>query len=740
MKVKKRGRDFVVIVAAFTLFIAMLPMTPMVISSHAASGDTISARIWKETTYTWHCGKGSKMEGNTYEIGKWYGKVTEKDGTTTSHLAYCVDPSKNPDEGSGKAIEMSDNATMTQALYYSYGYPEWDTLKKWIEKKHPAAWKNWQEKCDGTVKSPYMLCHFALGYLKNSRDWNAYLTAAETTFAKQVGAEMKALPDPQINSYISFDREEGRSPQMTFLSLQEGFQSPDYTLKGASPRNYVTYQVAEGYSFTNETTGIKYGPGETATIRNGETVHVNAELSMEGSLFATGKLPGHVGDYTAYKFVTDPAYQDIYFFAKGGDDSCSITNSIPALVYGSVSLRKTMETSNGDSVAEEGAEFRLWPEEYGPDGFEAAPDAFKDTLKVGNNGFTAVSRNLPAFADGGFSGRYLVDQTGGSSSVEWLDTVTISINGTGDVQYVDLGTDRLKTSPLKIIKKDVDTGEQVKEPGTRFMIRDNKTGKSYSRDGTTFFETDADGVISWEEFPAGNYTLIEIHAPEDYEEAESVDFTVNGGEQEVCVYSEDRHVPAEIRTSASAADTGNHITKAEGMKTVIDKVSYSHLRKGAGYVLYGILMDKEKNEPVMMDGKEVTAVKSFTAESGSGSVDMSFDIDASELAGKSITVFETLTLDEETVAEHSDIDDQEQMIHFVRVEPPEEITVANPPETGMYVKPPQIVTADRITVDESKEAAGPETGDSKTVYVYMLTAFLASAAVATLFRKKRKQI
>jgi hypothetical protein len=92
-------------------------------------------------------------------------------------------------------------------------------------------------------------------------------------------------------------------------------------------------------------------------------------------------------------------------------------------------------------------------------------------------------------------------------------------------------------------------------------------------------------------------------------------------------------------------------------KIVTDTVTYTNLIPGMEYELSGVLMDKKSG-----NSTEITATKKFTPDKANGSVDMSFEIDASKFAGKSIVVFETLKLNGNVVAEHKDINDKDQTV------------------------------------------------------------------------------
>lgn len=55
-------------------------------------------------------------------------------------------------------------------------------------------------------------------------------------------------------------------------------------------------------------------------------------------------------------------------------------------------------------------------------------------------------------------------------------------------------------------------------------------------------------------------------------------------------------------------------------------------------------MDKETGKPVMVDGKELTAEKIFTAEKAAGSIDLEFVFDITDFKNKKVVVFEKLFL------------------------------------------------------------------------------------------------
>ena len=69
----------------------------------------------------------------------------------------------------------------------------------------------------------------------------------------------------------------------------------------------------------------------------------------------------------------------------------------------------------------------------------------------------------------------------------------------------------------------------------------------------------------------------------------------------------------EIETTAKDAKSGTHFGKPEGKVTIVDTLEYKGLKKGETYKLTGTLMNKETGKPFMVNGKPVTAEKTFKA-------------------------------------------------------------------------------------------------------------------------------
>ena len=143
-------------------------------------------------------------------------------------------------------------------------------------------------------------------------------------------------------------------------------------------------------------------------------------------------------------------------------------------------------------------------------------------------------------------------------------------------------------------------------------------------------------------------------------------------------------VPA-IHTTLQG-DAG-HESAATSHVTLTDTVEYTGLTPGKSYTATGTLHlvndDGTDGGAVRdADGGEVTARASFRAESSDGSVDVTFDFDAPDLAGRTVVAFEDVSRDGVTYATHADVTDEGQTVRFPAIR-----TTATADATGDHELP-----------------------------------------------------
>ena len=126
------------------------------------------------------------------------------------------------------------------------------------------------------------------------------------------------------------------------------------------------------------------------------------------------------------------------------------------------------------------------------------------------------------------------------------------------------------------------------------------------------------------------------------------------------------------KIGTTATVDGQHTADPTGEITIVDVVEYTGLTPGKTYTISGVLMDKATGEPLLVgeEQAQVTAEVEFTPESADGTVELTYTLDASALAGTTIVVFETLYSDGVEIAAHADINDENQTVEITEPEKP----------------------------------------------------------------------
>lgn len=131
------------------------------------------------------------------------------------------------------------------------------------------------------------------------------------------------------------------------------------------------------------------------------------------------------------------------------------------------------------------------------------------------------------------------------------------------------------------------------------------------------------------------------------------------------------YVPKAGTTAGDIIDNA-HDALATKEVTIVDIVKYSNLQPNKEHKVIGRLMDKDTGKALVIDGKEVVEEVIFTShESGTGTVEVRFTIDASKLEGSTLVAFEKIYngIDSKAkiVAEHEDLEDKEQSVFVPKV-------------------------------------------------------------------------
>ena len=229
-------------------------------------------------------------------------------------------------------------------------------------------------------------------------------------------------------------------------------------------------------------------------------------------------------------------------------------------------------------------------------------------------------------------------------------------------------------------------GEKTAEPAEQITITDTveysglTAGQEYTLRGELVFQATGEPVMSDEEPVTAEATFVAPGSEGTIDIPFTFDATGLEGQSVVVfetlyqgeiIIAEHRDLADEGQTitftelpriGTTATVDGSHTADPTGEITIVDVVKYSGLNPGETYTISGVLMNKGSGEPLLVDGAEITAETEFTPESADGTVELTYTLDASILAGTTIVVFETLYQDSVEVVSHADINDEAQTV------------------------------------------------------------------------------
>ena len=189
-----------------------------------------------------------------------------------------------------------------------------------------------------------------------------------------------------------------------------------------------------------------------------------------------------------------------------------------------------------------------------------------------------------------------------------------------------------------------------------------------------------------------------------------------------------------IGTTATDGADGDKTVTADMEATIVDTVEYTNLIPGEEYTLTSALYVKHVNEEgnvteealLDADGNPVSSKTTFTPETASGSVDVTFTFDASAIAdGTELVAFETLFHNGEVIAVHADITDEGQTVTVENPTPEEPET----PDTPDQPEPEQPTPEP----DKPQGSTYGKTGVSTTPIAVGVILLIAAAGGAAFY-------
>ena len=648
----------------------------------------------------------SKAVYQSYGKKIWYSGVYDRKKHILINgkwqIAYCMETTKSAPTGFGKKVSftpktLSKSGKPAKMLYYSYGYPGFNAgIKKWASGYKSSKRFNAKAVAKGGDQA-YVFSHQVIAYAykgtgsfkfahgkKLNKDWQKAVKSAYAFIGK--------LPAPPFNTAISFKKVSG---SYTILNLKKGWKSPVWQFNAKASGDSVSFKVPSGFSLVTVSDKKTHAAGKTVKLKSGSRFYVLSAYSAGKKTFTTGTIKSSYQNYQPYYFDAPKrgkkACQDIGFCGEGDRSQTKLSLTFPAPKRNRLILVKKKADTKGKVSAESGAKFRIWPEEYGKNGYAKTPAAYKQELTVKSTGKTAASKLLPVSGNG-LSGRYYVLQTSGSKNVYWLKQKIIKLTyNSGKTLQINLGVDKSKPLGIRIIKVDAESSNgatAVRKKGTTFKIKNRSTGKWLSIKGKTVFVTNSNGEVELSPVPAGKYDLYETKAPAGYLlDKKPLPFEVKEGATKSLElrFSDYRKPDLETKARDKRTKDSQGVSENEesgDLKTFVDKVTYVHLDPDKEYKIRGKLMNRESGEVLKdKEGNEVTGETILKAgkHGEKGSVDMAFSVDAERLKGQSVVAFESLYYGQEKIASHEDLSNKDQTVFY-----PEIATEAKDKETETH--------------------------------------------------------
>ena len=168
------------------------------------------------------------------------------------------------------------------------------------------------------------------------------------------------------------------------------------------------------------------------------------------------------------------------------------------------------------------------------------------------------------------------------------------------------------------------------------------------------------------------------------------------------------YVPS-VKTTATDTKTETKLTYAEKDIKITDTVEYTNLIPGKTYKVTGTAVDKKTGKVIKdADGKAVTSEAKITPETADGKVDVDFIFDGSNLAGKTIVMFEEIRYEGKLIGVHADINDEAQTIYVpaIATEALDEVTGIHLSNAGDAVKIKDTVTYKNLIPGLTYRVAG----------------------------------
>lgn len=592
----------------------------------------------------------------------YYGDyVTAKMTFDGDNVAYCVEPlKKTPQAGTYSYNLLATDSPVRKALYYLPGGYGYDAN---IKDQYLSGWSEDQA---------YVIGHLTVAYIYSGYDAEsgAFYGAPQDYIDKAIAVAnaISALPNPP-QSFRAFVVPSDNDQTFAGSWYQKPYGFIEICKSTAS-------EEISGENGNYSLVGAEYGVfnGETQVTTKSYNVTVESDVTVSVEVtevpqsnplsLLVQKFDSETGEETAQGNASLAGAEfTVKYYAIQSDDDPAASGTEPERTW----IFRTDEAGRIEFTSDylvSGDEFY-----YQMDG--TTPCVPLGTVTVQETKAPeGYLLNKSVFVQKIVAGGTL-------ETVECYQTTTVAEQVyRGDLEFVkvsDGDLNRLANVPFSITSKT--TGESHVIVTDRNGYANTSAEWTPHTSNTNRGETSSDGI--W--FGTGEPDDTKGALPYDTYMIEEQRCEANEGMNllkiEVTVYRDSVTIDLgtltddriEIGTTALDQETGSHLSNPDQEVTLIDTVEYEGLKKREEYRLTGTLIDQETGEPILVDGKAVTAETTFTAKKSSGSVEVKFTFDGSGLQGKTIVVFEELYQEDLKLAVHADLEDKDQTIYFPKV-------------------------------------------------------------------------
>lgn len=185
-----------------------------------------------------------------------------------------------------------------------------------------------------------------------------------------------------------------------------------------------------------------------------------------------------------------------------------------------------------------------------------------------------------------------------------------------------------------------------------------------------WFAGDETGEISPDStgaFPYDTYVIEEMRATSNdgYAIPKPATFRITRDDYEIDLGTMDNPRPS-LSTVATDSSDGDHAINAADVVGLNDAVSFRNVIPDKEYEIRSEVHFADTGEIVRIDDTDLATSKTFTAAETSGSVDVTYTLDATLLQGRTLVVYETLyDVEGNAIARHCDKDDTDQQVDVI---------------------------------------------------------------------------